>query len=201
MKPHIVSALRIFYSGCDRASGMRSIYEYLKNTAPAALNCDDILRSSLVLVVSSFDLYIHDIFRTEALHRLSFGKEIPILRVPFNAALLNGAAQAAMIENCIRKDNSFKSFVAPEKLAECLRQLTENPWDKVAEKLGASASSCKARLKGVVDLRNRIAHEADVNPAYGGIELWPIYSEDIENSIIFLRELGTAIARAVTDNQ
>lgn len=43
-------------------------------------------------------------------------------------------------------------------------------------------------------------HEADVNPNYGGVELWPIYSEDVAESVRFLRELGEAISRAVTNS-
>jgi len=200
VKAHLSVALRTFHNGCDRAVGLYSIHAYLKRTAPPAMDCDDILRSSLVLVVSSFDLYMHDVFRTEVLHRLTSGRDVALLKVPFNAALLSGAAQTLLIEECIRTENSFKSFVAPDKLADCLRSLIEGPWDKISEALGAPTLSLKQRLKAVVDLRNRIAHEADVNPGYGGIELWPIYSQDVNDSISFLRSLGRSIADVLTSS-
>jgi hypothetical protein len=178
---------------------MCSIHSYITSTAPAALDCDDIIRSSLVLAVGSFDLYMHDIFRTEVMHRLVSRREVVGLKIPFNASLLTPAEQALLIEECIRNDNSFRSFVAPGKLAECLRPLVETPWDKISEELGESSATCKASLKRVVDLRNRIAHEADVNPAYGGIELWPIYSQDVVDSVAFLRSLGIAIGQVISD--
>ena len=198
MKAHLASAYNLFTYGCTRAYDLKAIHEYLTKSAPAAMNCDDILRSALVLVVSSFDLYVHDVFRLEVLQRLSLGKDIAAYRVPFNALHLQSSERDAAIEECIRKENAHKSFVAPEKVAECLRSLLDNPWEVVALYFGSEVKSCKAKLKSVVDLRNRIAHEADVNPAYGGVELWPIYGEDVVQSIDFLRKLGLAIAEALS---
>ena len=66
MKNHISSTYNAFKDGCDRADKLKSIFKYLKKVAPAALNCDDILRSALVLAVSSFDLFIHDLFRLKS---------------------------------------------------------------------------------------------------------------------------------------
>jgi hypothetical protein len=199
MKNHIFSAYKAFKDGCDRADGLKSIFEYLNKVAPAALDCDDILRSALVLAVSSFDLFIHDLFRLEVTHRLDTKREINSLRVPFNVLVSSDHAQIDIIDESIRKENSYKSFVAPDKLAECLRILVDKPWDKIADTLNDTAAICKAKLKSVVDLRNRIVHEADVNPAYGGIELWPIYSLDVEDSIAFLRQLGSSIAEIVNN--
>lgn len=61
MSPHLQSALSLFANGCTRARNLKAIYEYLSKHAPAAMDCDDILRSSLLLAVSSFDLYMHDV--------------------------------------------------------------------------------------------------------------------------------------------
>jgi hypothetical protein len=108
-------------------------------------------------------------------------------------------AQIDIIDESIRKENSYKSFVAPDKLAQCLRILVDQPWDKIAGALNDTVAISKAKLKSVVDLRNRIVHEADVNPAYGRIELWPIYCEDVEDSIAFVRRLGASIAEIVNN--
>jgi hypothetical protein len=134
----------------------------------------------------------------EVIDRLTSSREVATLKIPFNALFLDQPARAVLVEEFIRRDHSFKSFVAPEKLADCLRPLVDGLWEKISVILGMSIDSCKSTLKGVIDLRNRIAHEADVNPAYGGIELWPIYSEDVERSIDFLRSLGAAVAEIVS---
>jgi hypothetical protein len=70
----------------------------------------------------------------------------------------------------------------------------------VAAIRGRPIAEDKASLKATVDLRNRIAHEADVNPALGGIDLWPIYESDVEDSVGFIRAFGTAVARVVSDS-
>lgn len=199
MKPHLSNSLRTLSSGCERAAALCSIHAYLKNTAPAALNCDDILRSSLVLAVSSFDLFMHDVFRMEVLDRLNSQKTVDSFHIPFNISHLTGVERSYLLDEHIRTQNSYKSFVAPDKVAECLRPLVEKPWEKVSREFGSPDSVCKARLKAVVGLRNRIAHEADVNPAYSGIELWPIYSQDVQDSVAFLRDLGRAIAEVITN--
>ena len=118
MKNHISSTYNAFKDGCDRADKLKSIFKYLKKVAPAALNCDDILRSALVLAVSSFDLFIHDLFRLEVTHRLGTKREINSLRVPFNVLVCSDQAQIDIIDESIRKENSYKSFVAPDKLAQ-----------------------------------------------------------------------------------
>lgn len=164
-----------------------------------AMDCDDILRSSVVLTVSSFDLLAHDLYRTEVLHRFISNRSSGTLKIPFDAGFLAGAAQAMAIDEHVRSENSYKSFVAPDKLAECLRPLVERPWEKISTVLGIPSASCKAQLKNIVDLRNRIAHEGDVNPAFGGLDLWPIYAEDVEASVTFLRNLGAAVAHVVND--
>lgn len=199
MKTHVTVALRNFNHGCDRANGLHSIHQYLQKFAPAAMDCSDLLRSSIVLSVSSFDLLIHDLYRTEVLHRFSLNRSTTTLKIPFDAGFLAGSSQLAAIDEHVRLENSFKSFVAPDKLAECLRPLVDRPWEKVSAVLKHPASSCKARLKSIVDLRNRIAHEGDVNPALGGLDLWPIYAEDVDASVTFLRRLGMAVAQVVND--
>ncbi|WP_158812047.1 HEPN domain-containing protein [Beijerinckia sp. L45] len=199
MKSHLSLALGTFQSGCTRAEGLCAIFHHLRRTAPAAMDCDDILRSAVVLAVSSFDLFIHDLFRLEVIHRIRTGKKVDIFKVPFNVLLQRDLERIESIEACIREDNSYKSFVAPDKLASCLRPLVNDPWEKISSCLVRTSSVAKAELKRVVDLRNRIAHEADLNPALGGVELWPIYREDVETSVEFLRRLGAAIAKVLDD--
>lgn len=132
------------------------------------------------------------------LYRLSAGQAVKLARVPFNILPMQSSARSTAIDDCVRRENAYKSFVAPDKLAECLRPLIDNPWDLIARQMVEETATCKARLRDVIALRNRIAHEADVNPAYGGVELWPIYKDDVDQSISFLAELGTAIAKALS---
>ncbi len=200
MKSHVAGALRTFEKGCDRSDTLRHLHSYIGRSSPSALDCSDILRSAVVLVVGSFDLLVHDLYRLEVIHRLTSRRAVSSLRVPFNTALSSGSDQAALVDEHIRLENSFKSFVAPDRLADCLRPLVGSIWDGVAAIRGRSIADEKSSLKAIVDLRNRIAHEADVNPALGGIELWPIYDADVEASVDFLRAFGTAVGQVVSDS-
>lgn len=200
MKSHVKSALRTFEKGCDRSDTLRHLYSYIGRSSPAALDCSDMLRSAIVLAVSSFDLLVHDLYRLEVAYRLTTLRPVPSLRVPFDAVLSSGAERATLVDESIRLENSFKSFVAPDKLADCLRPLVGSIWERVAVIRGRSIAEDKASLKAAVDLRNRIAHEADVNPALGGIDLWPIYNADVEDLVGFLRAFGAAVASVVADS-
>ncbi len=200
MKSHVAMALRTFEKGCDRSDTLRHLHSYIVRSSPSALDCSDILRSAVVLVVGSFDLLVHDLYRLEVIHRLTSRRAVSSLKVPFNTALSSGSDQAALVDEHIRLENSFKSFVAPDKLADCLRPLVGSIWDGVTAIRGRSIADEKSSLKAIVDLRNRIAHEADVNPALGGIDLWPIYDADVEASVNFLRAFGTAVGQVVSDS-
>lgn len=197
MKPHSRKALDTFNDGCDRALGLSSIYRYLDAAAPPAMNCDDLLRSSVVLLVSSFDLLMHEIYRGEVIHRLVSKRPSSSLRIPFDAGFISGGDQVSLVDRHIRAENSYKSFVAPKRVAECLQPFLDNAWVRIAEEMDETAASSKLQLKSVVDLRNRIAHEGDVKPEYNGIELWSIYLEDVESSICFVRRLGASITSVV----
>jgi hypothetical protein len=183
--------------GCRRADVLVAIQRYTVSTSPAALNCDDMLRSAVVLAVSSFDLYVHDVFRSEVVYRLQNLVRVERLKIPFESVISNQEKQVMVIDDYIRKENSYKSFVAPDKLAECLRSFVSTPWSLIAEQMGLSDEECKGKLRRIIDLRNRIAHEADINPNYGGAELWPIYVSDVENSIMYVRNISRAIATVV----
>jgi len=197
MKPHLGIVQATFFQGCERALVLKSIFDHLQKVAPPALNCDDVLRSAVVLVTSSFDLLIHDIFREEAIYRLSMGIEISSLRIPFNSLLVKDQELVATLSESIKRDHSHKSFIAPDKLSECLSVIVPSPWDKIADVLGEPSKSAKLKLRQIVDLRNRIAHEADVNPNYSGIELWPIYPGDVDESILYIKKLGAAVLSVI----
>lgn len=47
-------------------------------------------------------------------------------------------------------------------------------WDEVATKLGISAKNAKQQLSVIVDRRNKIAHEADIDPTFGIGSSWYI---------------------------
>jgi hypothetical protein len=177
---------------------MCELYKYGYSQYPRSLDSTDILRAAVVMAVSSLDLLVHAVFRTEVALRTSSRKDVARLLVPFQVAVADPAQVPALIDAHIYSNHAYKSFVAPDKIAELLCQLIESPWEKISAEMGGAPKEVKSRLREIVRWRNRIAHEADINPTYGGIELWPVRVDDVETSLQFLEELGEAIAAALS---
>lgn len=186
--------------GCERARSMCAIYEYMDRAGPGALDCTDLLRSAVMISVSAFDLFLHEIIRIEVRERVENGIRIENIRVPISAVVCRPEDQSTIIDECLALDNSYKSFVSPDKFAECMKPFLSRPWDDVATLRGEDAESLKRTLRSVVDLRNRIAHEADLNPNYAGIEMWPIYQQDVADIIDFIESLSESIAAVLVDS-
>lgn len=149
--------------------------------------------------MSSLDLLIHSLYLNEVRHRLSNGIQIKSLVIPFNSLVLGPAEAAAAIDSHISNNHSYKSFIAPDKISEVICHFIDNPFVVISQKLGLPEKDVKIKLKELVRWRNRIAHEADINPELGGIELWPIFESDVRTAIDFIERLGEIIVEAVTE--
>ncbi|GLK76805.1 hypothetical protein GCM10008171_20590 [Methylopila jiangsuensis] len=179
-----------FESSLYRARNLTEVQDYLSKNYSVALDTSDMLRASVVLSVSSFDHLIHEIFRVEVLHRLNFKKEINNFDIPFNIQIADAEHWPHLVENFVRNKNSYKSFVDPGKFSEALSCFISDPWSHIADDTGLKAKDLKARLRTIYMWRNRIAHEADINPVLGGVSLWPIIKEDVTKAIGDLEKIG-----------
>lgn len=195
------SSLNTFEHGLGRGNQLCEIYKYCAAQYPAALDCTDILRAAVLTSVSSLDLLVHSIYRSEVYYRIQKKLKITGLRVPFNALVQSPEDAYVEVDQDLKAVHSFKSFVAPDKIGEVICHFAEHPWQKMSAKVGADEKSIKSQLKEIVKWRNRIAHEADINPDLGGILLWPIIVEDVQYSIKFLRSIGQAIALVVIESR
>lgn len=175
-----------------RARGVCELQEYLLANHTDALDTSDMLRASVVLCVSAFDFLLHEAYRIEVLWRYRDGRSINRFQIPFDVTIADSSDVEAIIEAHVRKANSYKSFVHPDKYSEAMGCFVTSPWDKVAAKLSQNVTSVKQRVRMIYRWRNRIAHEADINPNLAGVELWPILKQDVVNSIDFFEAVGLA---------
>jgi len=103
------------------------------------------------------------------------------------------AGGTAWLEAEIRDRHSFLSFQQPDKIADAVRLFSGiNLWQAVGAALGQDESAIKSRLRLTVDRRNKIAHEADLDPSYPGAR-WPISEADATESRQFIADLVGAI--------
>jgi hypothetical protein len=177
---------------CDQLSQLHS---YLTSQATTILPLDDLLRSEWAMRVSALDLFVHEltaqkmlaIFRnvhpiTPAFTRFQLTYEA-MNRIRF-APSPDEAASAFDLE--VRTQFSRKTFQDPEEIAHAIRHCSEiELWNEIALCLGASASekiekakSLKRELSLIVQRRNKIVHEGDLQPQIPRVP-WPITKSDL----------------------
>jgi len=106
------------------------------------------------------------------------------------------SAARSNIEGDIREQHGYLAFQHPNKIADAIRCVSDvKLWEEVGIRLGLPAGPVKERLVLIVERRNKIAHEADVDPTYG--TLWPVHSTDVIGVIDFLDRVASAIDEIV----
>lgn len=109
--------------------------------------------------------------------------------------------EKAILDNELRKHLGWRSFQSFESVTDALALVTSphEVWKHVSWRLGVSREELKTEWNLIVKRRNKIAHEADMDPASPGAR-WPIIEEDIEKAIIFLEHAVEAIYEALNVN-
>ena len=190
----MIAPISQFKQNIDRVRNIHAIYNILNIKTTEVIDVSDVLRAELVLVVSAFDYYVHEIVRQGMLEVFQ-GKrvETPSFR-KFTVSLeclreaISNPSTFDWLENEIIIRNSWKSFQQAEKVAEAIRLISDiNLWVEIANKSGKNPNDLKSTLNLIVDRRNKIAHEADMDPSYPGIR-WPIDEVMVENAIEFIEE-------------
>ncbi|NET70476.1 MAG: hypothetical protein F6K62_05625 [Sphaerospermopsis sp. SIO1G2] len=66
-------------------------------------------------------------------------------------------------------------------------------WDEVANKMGKTAKDIKQQLNSIVYRRNKIAHEADIDPTLGLGNRWPIDELMVGDAVDFIEQIVDSI--------
>lgn len=168
--------------------------------AAPVFDVSDLLRAALVLGVSAFDLFMHDEVRVRML-ALESGPAAAwpdaFARFRISMASYNQASQQpgqSWFENEIRNQHGFLAFQQPEKVADAIRLVSGvSLWTDVGVQVGRPAIDVKTQLAIIVDRRNKIVHEADIDPTPPPSR-FPITRPDVEDSLDFVETLVDAIA-------
>ena len=196
-------AIDSFRENISRARELGQLYSALSAITTQALSTDDLLRSQMVMSVSAMDHYIHEVVR-QGMVAIYEGTRPPVPGFSrFQVSLLEAkssvpASSSNWVDVAIRQSHSFLSFQHPDKLAEALRLIHPDPiWPALENRIGIPAKDLKEHLKLIVDRRNKIAHEADIDPSYPGLR-WPITKHDTSVATDFLVSLVEALNAEVT---
>lgn len=196
-------ALDVFRDSLVRVDHLGGLHKALLTLTTQAVDASDLLRAQIVLAVSALDFYVHEVtangmlevFRGIRPSTAAFEKS----RVSVGAMITGyPTGKTDWFEADIRERHSFLSFQQPDKIADAIRLFSDvKLWQSIAATLGQDEGTIKARLRLLVDRRNKIAHEADIDPSYPGAR-WPIADGDVTDSCKFLRELVDAIHAVIT---
>ena len=193
------NAADIFHTNMLRVRTLGGLYGALSNLITGAVDPSDILRAQIVLVVSALDHYVHQISFL-GIQQVLDGlrpstRSFLSLKVSMESVMGSWASPGTSdrLLDEIRERHSYLSFQKPESIAEAVRLFSDvSFWSEVGKKLSQPEVDVKNRLTLIVDRRNKIAHEADMDPSYPGAR-WPISESDVEATLEFVEDLCEAI--------
>jgi hypothetical protein len=124
----------------------------------------------------------------------------------------NRLNNTSWLESEIRERLGYQSFQQADKIADAVRYISDKKlWNEVATlmpqtaantshinaqsnlRAAKNAQGIKQELNSIVDRRNKIAHEADINPAFGIAERWNIDDILVGDAVDFIEILVESI--------
>jgi hypothetical protein len=195
----MLSAQTQFKENLKRVRELGGVAAAVQSLTTSAIDVSDLWRAQVVLAVSALDYFIHELTRLGMIDcaKGARPKTDAYLRfdIPLSAteSALNGTTHEFWVGETVRQKHAWQSFQDPGKLADAIRLISPvRLWEDVGSELSMSPKDVKTRLKLVVDRRNKIAHEADLDPANPGFR-WPITATMVNDTIDFIDSLGDAV--------
>ena len=191
----MINAVLLFRQNRNRILKLGAVYDFWLGQAPLLQEqLDEVLRAQLVQTVSAFDTFIHDCVRIGIVNNyISSGVmsnslknyPIPYEDVKMIDSFSNTGDKALYLDGVIRKINSKDSYQSPTSVEYALGLLGVNSiWTKVAPGMKMNPEDIKLELANVVNRRNKIAHESDMNIL--GTSLNPITKNEVDKVIKFI---------------
>jgi hypothetical protein len=192
----------------DLVSGGRR----LEQLRVGAFDVADLYRAAWVQVVASLDHWVHRELYDRA---LGFAANVELqrpkkyLQIQVPMSLFEGVHHHAeelseAFEAQLQIQFGHLSFQAPDKIKQALAYVSDIPsfWSKVAMKFDRaggtaySSTDVTERLSAITRRRNRIAHEADRDPARPGHRT-TISDAEVSEAINWIEQLASAILRTI----
>ncbi|MBI2888112.1 MAG: hypothetical protein HYY02_13035 [Chloroflexi bacterium] len=196
-------ALNSFRSNIAHVRNLGALHHAIKAQTTEALDLSDILRAQLVMAVSALDHYVHEITVLGMLEIYRGNRPATDAFLSFRVSIRSihhGLADPANIdwlESEVREQLGWQSFQRADKLADAVRLISEvQLWEGIAQEVGVNAQDAKQRLNLIVDRRNKIAHEADVNPTFPDSR-WPIDENLVDGAVDFIVRIGETIFKII----
>jgi hypothetical protein len=201
----MLNSLSAFRGNIKSAREIGPLHDYLVAEIGPSMNFDDLLRSQIVYSVSAFDKLIHDIVKIGIMD-IFIGKRpatpkflseritMEVLKA-MNAATI--PPKEFYFEQHVVSKLKMVAYQDPDRISDGLSFIWNetSKWHKIAGAIGSDEHSVKTTLRLIVNRRNSIVHEADIDLATGKKQ--PITKADCESTITFLEKCGEAIVTLV----
>ncbi|MFH0924330.1 MAG: HEPN domain-containing protein [bacterium] len=196
----MLNSIQHFKTNINRVKEIGGLYDALSGLTTSIIDASDLLRSQIVMTVNALDHYIHEVTRHGMLEIFDGNRSPTDAFLKFQVSMetlqqlsVSLGASRALLENEIREKHSYLSFQHPDKIGDAIRLFYSPPlWPEVASSLSFSVNDVKTTLKLIVERRNKIAHEADMDPSYPGTR-WPITKNDVQMTINFIENVCESI--------
>lgn len=107
-----------------------------------------------------------------------------------SSSMLDRLNNTSWLENEIRERLGYQSFQQADKIADAIRYISDKKlWEEVAIQMTKTTKDIKQQLNSIVDRRNKIAHEADIDPTYGIGSRWEIDELIVGDAVDFIERL------------
>lgn len=199
------AAIDQFRSNITRVRNLGALYVAVSGMTTPALDLSDLQRAQLVMCVSALDHYVHEVTRLGMLESLVGSRPQTPAFLRYDISIANAlqaggsGTSSAWLDAEIRIRHGYVSFQTPDKIADAIRLISSiQLWNSLAASLGTPADDLKKRLQLIVDRRNKIAHEADIDPTYPGSGTrWPISNSMVNDSVNFVEKLCESLHQLV----
>lgn len=196
-------ALIRFRKNIARVRALGGIHQAIDGLTTPIIDSTDILRSQIVFVVSALDHYVHDVTRIGMLEAFNSqrDKTDAYLKFPISTRTLMSSQSNSQVITLFEQEiidrHGYLAFQHPDKIAGAIRLISPIAlWEEVAKIMGKEAVHVKITLKLIVERRNKIAHEADLDPSFPNT-LWPLFLSDTDSAIQNIVDIGESIHDAI----
>jgi hypothetical protein len=186
-----------------------ALHKHLIEVSKLPNDISDLLRTEYIYSVSALDKLVHELVRYGMLEafRNVRGKTNKFKAFSINTntyfEILNPTNIQPVeywFEQEIILQHKTLSFQAPDKIAEILSLIwaEEHKWQKISAKANMNERDMKIKLKNIVNRRNQIVHEADLNIQTGDRN--SIDMNETSDVVDFIYKLGKSIYENVKLN-
>ncbi len=188
-----------------RVRNLGGLHQAFDQQTTPAVDLTDLLRAQIVMIVSALDHYIHEITRVGMLEVYDGVRPQTNAFLRFQvtmSATMTGISKSSendWFDREIRDKHGHQAFQHPDNIAKAVRLFSScELWRSVASELNLTDQDVKNRLRAIVNRRNQIVHESNLDPSYPGTEnRWPISSADVTSTLDFIQDVCEAIHTVV----